>query len=157
MLNIILYITAMLSFFSYISFIWIKYGAQETISASYYILPKKHNFLFFFFCIFFAIPTMILCSNILVFLAGSAIAFVGTASAFRDSKMENNVHNISAYTGAFLGQTSIFLDFHLWYLNIIVISIALLIFLLRKYIKKYTWYIEILAFLSIGVAMLTLL
>lgn len=146
-LNLILFLLSMGTFISYISFIWWKYGVLESISDSWYALPIKYNFLFTLFCWFFVIPVMIMGDNILLFLAGSGIAFVGAAAAFKG--MDKWIHFISAGLGIIFSQISIFFDFGLWYINIAFFSLALLLFLLRKIIKKYTWYVEILAFLSI--------
>jgi hypothetical protein len=143
-------------FLSYVSFIWLKYGIQESISDSYYALPEKINMLFTFFCWGFAFPAMIigltLTSNFLIFLATGGIMFVGAAAAFKE-ELTRTVHLAGAYGGILFSQLSIFFDFHLLYVNIIFITLATLMFLFDKYIKHHVWWVEILAFLSICYAL----
>ncbi|HPC09609.1 MAG TPA: hypothetical protein PLN85_00855 [archaeon] len=141
-------------FISYISFVWIKYGIQRSISDSYYKLSKKLQPLFVFFCWGFAFPAIVigvtLTDNFLMFLAGTGICFVGAAAAFKEN-LTKIVHMIGAYGGVFFSQLSIALDFKMFYVNIIFITIAI-IFEILSYMKKMNnkiWWQEILAFLSI--------
>ena len=137
-------------FISYLTFVVITYGVQTSISESYYRLPKKINFLFTFFCWGFAIPAIILGDNALMFLAGSGIAFVGAAAAFKD-KMTNNVHMIGAYGGVLLSQISIWYNYHMWYITIIFIILSGTLLLLK--VKNKIWWAECLAFLSICIVL----
>jgi len=132
-------------FVSYVLFIWIKYGVQESISDSYYRLPNNYNFIFTLFCWGFAIPAILAGNTLLMFLAGSGIAFVGAAARFKEI-MTKQVHMIGAFCGVIFSQLSIFFDFKMWYINVVFIVGALIIILLKKQIKNYTWWIEILAF-----------
>jgi hypothetical protein len=144
----ILSFTLMLTvFISYILFIWIKYGILPSISESYYRLPDKLKFLFTFFCWGFAIPTIIASDNLLMFIAGSGIAFVGTAAQFKE-RITNNVHTIGAVIGVGFSQLSTYFDFHMLYVNIIFISLAAIILLLNKLkmVNNKVWWIELLAF-----------
>lgn len=146
--KIILYIIQLLVFVSYVSFIWIKYGVQRSISESYYVLPTKLNFLFTFFCWGFSLPLIIIGDNTLMFLAGSGIVFVGAAARMKE-KMTRTVHMISAYAGIIFSQLTIGIVYEMWYVNVISLSIALLLFLFRKKIKNHIWWIEIDAFIAI--------
>ena len=137
-------------FISYLTFVVITYGVQTSISESYYRLPKKINFLFTFFCWGFAIPAIILGDNALMFLAGSGIAFVGAAAAFKD-KMTNNVHMIGAYGGVLLSQISIWYNYHMWYITIIFIILSGTLLLLK--VKNKIWWVEVAAFLSICIVL----
>jgi len=146
--KVILYIIQLLVFLSYVSFIWIKYGVQKSISESYYALPKKINFLFTFFCWGFSIPLIIIGDNALMFLAGSGIVFVGAAAQIKE-KMTRQVHMVSAYAGIILSQVAIGVVYKMYYVNISFIISALIFFLLRKYMIDFVWWIEIVAFISI--------
>lgn len=148
------FLTMIAVFVSYVSFIWIKYGVQRSISDSYYRLPKNINFLFTFFCWGFAFPTIIigvdLTDNFLMFLAGVGICFVGAAAAFKQ-ELTKTVHIVGAYGGVLFSQLSITFDFHLYYINIIFFALAILFEALGyfKIMKNKIWWQEILAFMSI--------
>lgn len=149
----ILYGMMLTVFVSYVSFIWIKYGIQKSISNSYYVLPTDLRFLMTFFCWLFAIPAMIIGSTPLMFLAGAGICFVGAAAAFKE-EMTHNVHMIGACGGVALSQISTIVDFHMWYMTAIFVVLSLLMILFRKQLKyKQIWWIEILAFTSICVTL----
>ena len=143
-----------LVFVSYVVFIWSRYGIQKSISASYYVLPEKINVLFTLFCWGFAFPAIIVAQTPLMFLAGSAIVFVGAAARFKE-KLTKSVHMISATIGVILSQASIFFDYHLWHLNAIFVLSSLIILgvLYFKHIDKYIWWIEIFAFSTICIAL----
>jgi len=140
-------------FFSYISFIWIKYGSQRSISASYYILPKNINILFTLFCWGFALPAIIIGTTLtdsgLMFFAGTGIMFVGAAAAFRE-KLTNSVHMIGAYGGVLFSQLAIAINFKAYYVNVIFLMLVLFVqFFGDKVNMKKIWWQEIFAFLSI--------
>jgi hypothetical protein len=138
-------------FVAYVSFIWIKYGVQKSISDSYYRLPEKQKYLFTLFCWGFSIPAIILGNCFLMFLAGTGICFVGAAAAFKGNEMEHWVHMAGAYTGVLLSQIAIWNNFDLWSINVAFVAGALPIMLCG--IKNKIWYVEILAFTSIMVAL----
>jgi len=150
--HIILFIAMMTVFISYISFIWIKYGVQSSISQSYYALPKDWNILFTLFCWGFAFPAIILGVEVtgLMFFAGAGIAFVGAAAAIKDTFVEK-VHTIAATSGIIFSQLAIFFGYHMWELNVASIVIALLVQLLVK--KNTLWWVEIVAFLTMAAAL----
>ena len=146
------YFMMLIVFFSYVGYIWAKYGVLQSISQSYYRLPKKMQPLFTLFCWTFAIPAIIVSSTSLMFLAGAAICFVGAAAAYHDS-MTSEVHAIGARVGVIASQLAVFLNYGMWPLNIafIVISAALYFYYKKKpnYEQKEVWWIEIVAFLII--------
>lgn len=145
--HIISFVTLVTVFIAYVSFIWIKYGAQSSISQSYYALPKNWNFLFTFFCWGFAIPAIILGVEVtgLMFFAGAGIAFVGAAAQIKDTFV-SQVHTIAAVAGIGFSQLAILLGYHMWEVNIVSIIAAIIIALT---VSKKIWWIEIVAFLSI--------
>jgi hypothetical protein len=85
-----------------------------------------------------------------MFLAGSGIAFVGGAAAFKD-KMEHWVHMVGAYTGVALSQIAIWNNYDLLYVNIIFVVSSLILLYLNG--KNKIWWIEIVAFCSICYAL----
>lgn len=151
----ILYFIMLGIFFSYITYIWSTYDTQRSISDSYYRLPKRLQPLFTLFCWGFAIPTIIIGVSIvdsaLIFLAGSGIAFVGAAAAFK-KKLTKTVHMVGAYGGVIFSQLSVWIDYKMWYVTVAFIGIAgvlQLINLFNKKFKTFIWWQEILAFISI--------
>jgi hypothetical protein len=137
-------------FVSYVSFIFIKYGAQSSISYSYYVLPKKIQVLFTLFCWCFAIPAMIVASTPLMFFAGAGITFLGVAAAFKE-EFTYKVHIVGAYGSVILSQLSTIINFHMWPISVVFFTITLLLFLFK--VKNKIWWTEILAFLSICVVL----
>lgn len=156
---IFLFSTMLFVFFGYISYIWYKYGVLPSISESYYRLPTKINILFTLFCWGFAFPAMImgneLTDNFLMFFATGGIMFVGASAAFKQ-KLTNTVHMVGAVIGVVFSQLSIAFDFNMYYLNLLFIASAGIIFLTKS--KNSTWWIEIVAFIilcwSIGTKVL---
>lgn len=150
----ILFMIMLFVFFGYVAWIWAKYGTLRSISHSYYVLPKNLRFLFTLFCWGYAIPAIIIASTPLMFFAGSAICFVGAAAAYRDD-MTEWVHIISAMTAIILSQLSIIIDFNMPWLTIAFAAIAIPMYVTRffKVFLNRTWYVEILAFIAIALAL----
>jgi len=135
-------------FISYVSFIWIKYGIQKSISMSYYALPDNLKILFTLFCWGFAFPAIIagVETTPLMFFAGAGICFVGAAAQIKD-KWVYKIHMTAAISGIIFSQLAIWLGYHMPYVNLISIGLAILIpFLTKKY---YFWWIELVAFSAI--------
>jgi hypothetical protein len=137
-------------FISYVLFIMVKYGVQKSISESYYALPPKLRPLFTFFCWGFAFPAIIVGDSVLMFFAGTGIAFVGAACNMHE-EFVRKVHVTAAILGITCAELAIIFDYNMWWLTaaFVVASIILLIF--NK--KHYIWWIEILAFLTISIAL----
>jgi len=138
-------------FLSYVSFIWLKYGIQKSISESYYVLPDKLKPLFTLFCWGFAFPAIIIGVEItpLMFFAGAGICFVGAAAAMHE-KFVRKVHMTAAISGIIFSQLAILIGFHMWWLNIISLALAALSLLSKKH---FIWWIEIVAFSAICYAL----
>ena len=147
----VLYLIMLSVFISYVGFIWIKYGIQKSISDSYYRLPKKLKPLFYFFCLGFAIPAIILGDNLLIVLAGSLICFVGAASAFKGNSTTKWTHMVGAYGGVLLSQIAIWVYYDMWYITVTFIVLSGLMYILN--VKDKIWWIELLAFSSICVVL----
>lgn len=137
-------------FISYVFFIMIKYGVQKSISESYYALPPKLRPLFTFFCWGFAFPAIIVGDSVLMFFAGSGIAFVGAACNMHE-EFVRKVHVTAAIIGITCAHLAIIFNYDMWWLTagFVIISIPIIIF--NK--KTYIWWIELLSFISISVAL----
>lgn len=146
--HLISLIIMILVFVSYVSFIWIKYGVQDSISASYYALPRKYNSLFTLFCWGFAIPAIIAGVDVtpFMFFAGAGICFVGAAAQINDQWV-NKIHTTAAIAGVGFSQLAIMFGYNMWYINVISILLMILIGLLAK--RNKTWWIELVAFSAI--------
>jgi hypothetical protein len=150
MLNTILFFLAQIAFIAYVLFIWIKYGAQKSISESYYVLPKKWNWLFVAFCWLFAFPVMIIGSSYFMLAAGAGIVFVGAAAAMHTFPTRA-VHVTGAIGGIIASQLAIYFQYDMLWLNIITVSLAALVALLFK--KYAMWCVELVAFIAMSVAL----
>lgn len=149
--EVLVYILMVTVFISYVSYIWIKYGVTKSISDSFYYLPANRQYLFILFCWLFSVPAIILGDSLIMFLAGSGIAFVGAAAAFKQNKMQHWVHMVGAYSGVTLSQIAIWNNYHLWPINIVFIVLSLILLYLN--VKNKIWWIELLSFGSICYAL----
>jgi len=83
----------------YLVFVVSRYGLLASFSDSYYKLPDRWKFLFYFTLLGTAIPLMIATSHWLMFLAGIAICYTGAAAGFKDDPITKSVH----FAGVFIG------------------------------------------------------
>ena len=139
-------------FISYVGFIWAKYGVQHSISQSYYVLPDNLKRLMTVFCWGFAIPAMIIGSTALMFIAGSGIAFVGAAAAFQQ-KLTKWFHFAGAGIGVAAGEFAMIFNFGLWPVFAAFLAIGLPLFIFRKKIPNWIWWLEITAFVTICIGL----
>ncbi len=147
----ILFIIMNAIFISYVAFIWAKYGVQQSISESYYCLPRKWNFIFTFALWGFAFPAIILSNGDgLMFFAGAGICFVGAAAQMHQ-EFVRKVHMIAAIGGITLGELSIIFVHDMWWLTAIAAAIIIPIAIFAK--KSRIWWAEIIAFLTISIAL----
>lgn len=146
--KLISFIIMLTVFVSYVAFIWIVYGIQKSISASYYVLPEKLRFIFTFFCWGFAVPAIItgVETTPLMFFAGAGICFVGAAAQIND-KWIYKIHMTAAISGVVFSQLAIFFGYDMLYVNLISVIMTLLTLILSK--KNYFWWIELVAFAAI--------
>ena len=135
-------------FISYVTFIWTKYGIQKSISESYYVLPKKWNWLFVAFCWLFAFPAMIIGGSYLMMFAAGGIVFVGAAAAMHTFPTRT-VHMIGAIGGMILACLAMIIQYHMWYMTVGVAVLALLALLLDK--KRAMWWTELAIFTAISI------
>jgi len=139
-------------FLTYVISIWWKYGVHKSISASYYTLPVKYRFLFTLFCWGFCIPAIIIGTPIsgLMFFAGAGIGVVGAAAQINE-KYVYKVHMISAVGAVILSQLAIITHYKMPELAIAALVMSIIIRLFDS--KTYFWWIELVAFISIIIAM----
>ena len=131
-------------FIAYVTYIWLKFGILPSISDSSY--KTNSPFLFAIFIWGTAIPLMIVGNTALMFLSGSSLAFVGASPWFRKLS-EGKVHVAGVMISIISGAISMWIDFGLWYLTVIIV-VSYVITLLIK-MKYETWWAEIMYFIII--------
>lgn len=157
-----LYIISALVFVLYTTIILMAFGVLPSVSDSYYAL-KKHNMSaqFTIFCWGTAFPLLIYWIellpndwNFLPFIACGSLMFVGASPAFRDFKLENTTHKISAivclissYTWSVLYGSA--------FLNVSFIALSVLLYLILRNRKVY--WVEVAAFINIYAHMIYLM
>lgn len=150
-MNTILVAIMIINFYLYIGIIVWKYGVLQSISESYYKTGKK--IWFTLFCWLLALPAMIVGSSVLMFIAGSAIAFTGAASAFKERYI-HPIHFVGAVIGIVFGLASLIVDFHDYVIGTSAACIITIIMLLGNKISNPIWWIEIVAITSIMITLI---
>lgn len=133
-----------LVFTSYVLYVCTKYGLPKSISDSYYILKKKHRWVFTLILWGFAVPLIPAGDSLLMVLAVMGIAFVGAAPAFKDFEVERRVHVMGATAGVVLGMVSLWTEHGVWYVTVLYAFMFLV--LLINNVKNVIFWIEVLAF-----------
>lgn len=129
-------------FFGYITFLLIKFKEPlSSISESWYAL-KKLGPLFTLWCFGLAI-ILAMYSEVLLFLAGASLGFVGAAAMFKD-KMIDVIHYVGATFSILFGFLYICLYANLW--SLLVVFIFFVSMMLLKGTKNIIWWAELLAF-----------
>jgi hypothetical protein len=144
-----------MNFLIYVGAVWIKFGVQKSISASYYSWKGLWRSLFVIFCWVLAFPLILLGLSLpepiqqIAYLSGSGFGFVGAASMIRQPSVLK-IHMKAALIGIGAGLAMIGFGFGGWYwLSIGIGAItAGLLFLFD--VKNKIWWAELLA---IGVIM----
>lgn len=131
-------------FFIYTFFVWRKYGIQRSISESWYAVDKQYKWMFTMFCFGLGI-TQCFHGTVWFFLSGSFLCFVGVAFDFKSRwRMTPWVHNVGAVGSIVLGLIGLAVT-GIWWPFIPVSAAAVTL----SKIKNGTWWIEVVAFLSI--------
>jgi len=154
-MKISILISMALIFYSYVAYIWIKYGIQRSISASYYKLPKDLKWLFTAFCFLFGMGAAMmggLDKSILMFLSGVLVCFIGVTPNFKD-KGEKWIHMIAAYGSGILSQLAIVFDYKIIPLALITLTCFMFLMILKRSVKEI-WWIEIITFTTVILAFL---
>lgn len=134
------------------------FGVPKSLSMTYYLFKERNNLLK---CLFPAMMTMLgiflmPCwieisegSNFqfLSFLSAAALLFVAFAPAFKESDLENTVHQVSAYLCAAFAMLWIILVTPYWYVILIVLAIIATAAIVTKTVKSsYIYWLEMVAF-----------
>jgi len=152
---------SILSFFSYVVYIWIKYGIHTSISASWYSLKEKQKWLFTAWTWGFALPltiaAMLVGGGWFAFFGGAFISIVGAAprnwdganrfleNLFGLREGEKRVHKFFAYAGVLISQVSLAIEFEAYLANIIFVVLSSILLLSTN---KAIWWIEKIAYTS---------
>lgn len=161
-IELLFYFIAMgVFFFGYTGLIAIKYGIQPSVSESYYKLPRNWQWLFTIATFGYAILAMIigldLTGNGLVFLAGAAIGFVGSAPAFHDLGLERTVHMVGAFVGILSAQAFISIILGFWWITLGLVVLSAIFYCFKKTRVNIIWWVEIVSFVSIYLSYFILL
>ena len=149
-LSTILFSLMVTVFVAYVAFIWSKYGIQKSISESYYVLPKKDNWLFVAFTWLFAFPAMLLGNSYLMLFAGGGIVFVGAAAAMHTFPTRG-WHLGGAIGGMILACLAMIFQYHMWYMVAgVAAAIGLAAFIDKKHLM---WWAEVAIFVAISVVL----
>ena len=143
-------IIQLILFTFYVSFIWVKYGIQKSLSESWYTLESKYKWMFGVTLCFGIGILHCTHGTILFFLSGAALCFVGAASDYRSKRTTKIVH----YCGAIIAMlTSVIGLCQLGvYWPTVVILFSILIF---PILENRFWWIEIIIFYSVIIGIMT--
>lgn len=157
---IYVYFAMLAIFYSYVGYIWAKYGILPSISDSWYHLSEKQKPLFTLFCWGFALPAAIIGFTIsegnpfqfLMLFAAGGIMFVGTAPDFKkEDGMDRKVHYTAALIGVIANTLYLFLVFpKYWIFPAGFVIGSLIIYALRHKLDEI-WWVEILSFTSYAI------
>jgi hypothetical protein len=141
-------------FVSYVAFILYRYGVLPSISESWYVLPQNQKALFTLFTWGVGIPMLFYDSEAL-FIAGSALTFVGAATQFKTTAaFTKQVHYIGAVVGIVVPLLYFGFASKNW-VPLIAQVVGTAVVMLAKTSNKI-WWTEIVAFVCVLTGMLTL-
>ena len=122
-----------------------NYKIQQSISMSYYVLPNKLKLAFLIFVWGFALPLGILVGEEypILLIAISLIMIVGITPNFQEYDPIKGMHLFGAFGGIITAMVSIWLEFDLPMVVLIMLFSAGIIY---KSVKNPIWWIEVLAF-----------
>ena len=78
-----------------ITYTWVRWGVNKSISATFY--EHENKALWYLWCILYSVPVLIAVPHGLIFLSMTGICLVGAAPEFKRSKLQNHVHVVGAY------------------------------------------------------------
>ena len=151
---------AIFMFFIYNVIALLLFGVPKSLSMTYYLFKERENVLKFLFpsmmtlLTFFLMPAWLDMSEgspfqFLAFFSAAGILFVGAAPAFKESDMENVVHQFSDYFAAATAIAWICLVTPYWYVVLIVLGVIAAIAIVTKTWKTgYIYWLEMVAFVS---------
>ena len=144
------------AFILYVGGISLKYGILESISASWYKLPKKWNWLFTLFTFGVGLPMFAYIDHLgydngFMFGSGALLCFVGVAVQYKQ-KLTATVHYFGATGAILLGFTGVIIA-NQWSFVFLALWVAFLIGYSPSKNKNYTFWAEVTAFglISLGI------
>lgn len=135
------------------------FGIPESLSNTYYLYKEKRNKGWLFPLMMYAVVALMMPAWItlsegsdfqfLAFLAPVAIAFVGTAPAFKSNDLENVVHTTAAIVAAICSLAWVAVITPYWWMILVWFGfIALAAILTSSYKSCLVYWLEQVAFLS---------
>lgn len=135
------------------------FGIPESLSNTYYLWKEKNGKGYLFCLMMYAVVALMMpawitlsegsCFQFLAFLAPSAIAFVGTAPAFKSDDLENVVHSTAAIVAAICSLAWVAVITPYWWMILVWFGfIALAAILTSSYKTCLVYWLEQVAFLS---------
>lgn len=139
-------------FVLYIGMIIKNYGVLPSISESWYRLPLNRKALFTLFTWGMGIPTL-LYGNVVFFIAGIGLIFVGAATQFKMlTANTKQIHYAGAYIGILGSLFGIWLQWGAYYP--LILFLVSYLFVQYGPVQNKIWWIEMVAFASILLGML---
>ena len=150
----------------YNAIVLLLFGVPKSLSMTYYLFKDRENVLKYLFPSMmtllgvFLMPCWIEMSEgspfqFLAFLSAASLLFVAFAPAFKESDLENNVHQISAYCCAAFAMLWIIFVTPYWYVILIVLGVIAALAIVTKTVKSgYIYWLEMIAFISTFAAIL---
>ena len=133
------------------------FGIPESLSNTYYLWKERSNKGWLFPLMMYAVVALMMPAWItmsegsdfqfLAFLAPAAIAFVGTAPAFKSDDLENVVHTTAAIVAAICSLAWVAVITPYWYMILVWFGyIALVVILTSRYKSCLVYWLEQVAF-----------
>lgn len=133
------------------------FGIPESLSNTYYLYKEKSNKGWLFPLMMYAVVALMMPAWIslsedsdfqfLAFLAPSAIAFVGTAPAFKSDDLENVVHTTAAIVAAICSLAWVAVITPYWWMILVWLGFIALASILTSSYKTYlVYWLETIAF-----------
>jgi hypothetical protein len=145
--NTILLLVSLVFFTGYLIYVYTHYGVTDSISLSYYSLPKNYQWLFTVMTLGYALPLMLIGHTPLFWIAGACICFCGAAPAYRSGiPLETNVHIIGSEAGIAIAGLAMWTDLHLWFFTVILVLFTAYCVSKWNKINHHVWWIETLVY-----------
>ena len=127
------------------------YGVQTSLSASYYALQPKYQWLFSAWCVGYSLPLTFVTDSWFVKIAVMCICIVGAAANFRGDKAVDITHKTAAFVAVICSHLAMIYDYQMWRLSLASLLVAAFFFILRQ---KYNgdWWAEIVTYAATFVA-----
>lgn len=127
--KLVLWLISFISFWGYATWYIVKNGIPKSWSNTFYKLGEIYNnrnkgYIFTGILWLMALPLLPVAlegGHNLMFPVISAIALIGAAPAFKDSKMEYWAHMIGSYVSVILGTLVFGISYNLWFVSILLL------------------------------------